>query len=261
MRPETGAPPDLAQWYPERFFADAQEGSRRSAQEIVPLIVEFFHPSSVVDVGCSVGAWLAAFQQYGVTDILGVDGDHVPRKMLQIREDQFLAADLRVPLRLDRRFDLALCLEVAEHLPPECATALVGSLAALAPVVVFSAAIPFQGGTDHLNEQWPAYWVERFGEVHYTALDCLRRRVWQNESVDWWYAQNLLCFVHQQRVQLYAHLAGGPPDPVPALVHPLNYVWKAEELSHATGARRVVSQVVRTLGRLLMERLGKHGGS
>ena len=64
--------------------------------------------------------------------------------------------DLAQPLQIDRRFDLALSLEVAEHLPPECGSEFVQTLTDLSSVILFSAAIPFQGGTDHLNEQWPS---------------------------------------------------------------------------------------------------------
>lgn len=224
----------------------------------MPLILELFQPASVIDVGCGVGAWLAVFRGHGVMDVLGVDGDHVPRKMLQITEEQFLALDLRSPLRLDRRFDLAICLEVAEHLPPECAAVLVGSLAALAPVVVFSAAIPSQGGDDHVNEQWPAYWVERFSDVGYAAVDCLRRRVWQNESVEWWYAQNLLCFVDQEHLKRYPRLDGGPTDPVLALVHPTNYIWKVQATDpKSMSLRQVLPNLPVMLGRALKRRIWK----
>jgi hypothetical protein len=60
--------------------------------------------------------------------------------------------------------------------------------------VLFSAAIPFQGGTGHVNEQWPNYWADLFRNHDYVAIDCIRRRIWDNESVEWWYAQNCLIY-------------------------------------------------------------------
>ena len=65
---------------------------------------------------------------------------------------------------MGRRFDLALCLDVTEHLPRECADPLVTLLTSLAPVVAFSAAIPVQDSYNHVNCQWPAYWF-RLGEL------------------------------------------------------------------------------------------------
>ena len=70
-------------------------------------------------------------------------------------------------------------LEVAEHIPPECADIFVESLTwGLAPVIMFSAAVPGQGGTLHLNEQWPAYWASKFAQHGYVLIDCLRPQLW-----------------------------------------------------------------------------------
>ena len=113
----------------------------------------------------------------------------------RFRKTVSLAGDLAQPLQIDRRFDLALSLEVAEHLPPECGSEFVQTLTDLSSVILFSAAIPFQGGTDHLNEQWPEYWADRFDARGYVPIDCIRRRIWRNEDVEWWYAQNLMFFV------------------------------------------------------------------
>ena len=128
-----------------------------SAKEVVPHILELLRPESVVDVGCGVGSWLAVFREHGIEAFLGVDGAYVDGDLLQIPLEKFLPPDLSKPLQLDRRFDLAVSLEVAEHLPEECAATFVASLVALAPVVAFSAAISHQGGHQNVNEQWPGH--------------------------------------------------------------------------------------------------------
>ena len=111
-----------------------------------------------------------------------------------------IAADSAQPLRLDRRFDLVVTLEVAEHLPKTDASTFVQSLTELGPVVLFSAAIPFQGGENHLNEQWPDYWAHLFHNRGYRAVDCLRKKTWHNDKVEPWYAQNILLFVHPDEI-------------------------------------------------------------
>ncbi len=180
--------------YTNEFYQGHHDVSLRSARAIVPLALGLVQPRSVVDVGCGTGTWLSVFQECGVDDVYGVDGEWVNRKALVIPEDRFLAVDLRRPFQLGRRFDLAVSLEVGEHLPGECARAFVASLTRLAPAVLFSAAIPFQGGADHVNEQWPDYWAERFADEGYAAVDCMRRKVWRDENVEWYYAQNTLMF-------------------------------------------------------------------
>ena len=187
--------------YSNAFFEHISRTARRSAREIVPLVLELVRPTSVIDVGCGLGTWLAEFQAHGVSDVWGVDGDYVHARDLEIPVERFLARDLTRPLRLDRRFDLVLSMEVAEHLPAEYADAFVASLASLGPVILFSAAIPRQDGTHHVNGQWPEYWAARFKVRGFEVIDCLRKQIWNNENVEWWYAQNSFIYANSQAIE------------------------------------------------------------
>jgi len=200
-------------------YADWLSGSLESARVVVPLVVDAVGPRSVVDVGCGIGSWLVAFREAGVEDVLGIDGPWLDAAQLAFPPERFLAADLREPLDAGRRFDLALCLEVAQILPPEAAGRLVRDLVALADVVLFGAAIPGQGGTGHRNEQWPSYWAELFAASGYVASDPLRRRIWNEPGVKWWFAQNLVCFARPEAVARLPELSHAVGVPLP-LVHP-----------------------------------------
>ncbi len=189
--------------YTEDFYGALREGSRRSAREIVPLVLELIQPKSVVDVGCGLGSWLSVFKDLGIGECLGIDGDYVNTDRLEISQEVFQPFALDAPLRLDRTFDLVVSLEVAEHLPAESARTFIASLTDLGFVVLFSAAIPLQGGTNHVNEQWPGYWAQLFQERDYLAIDCLRKKIWNNENVEPWYAQNILVFVRRDRLGHY----------------------------------------------------------
>jgi SAM-dependent methyltransferase len=193
--------------YTDTFYESVTEGSRRSAEEVVPLIMELVNPVSVIDVGCGLGTWLFVFKGHGVNEILVVDGEYIDRDKLQIRPDEFISFDLKFLLQLGRTFDLVVSLEVAEHLPAECADTLIRTLTGLGDMVLFSAAIPFQIGVGHLNEQWPGYWVRLFQRQGFLAIDCLRERIWQNENVEPWYAQNMFFFVRDGRMENYPLLA------------------------------------------------------
>ena len=195
-----------AQGFTTDYFQITQEYRRKSAQEVIPILVDFFHPTSLVDVGCGLGDWLVECKRQGIEDLQGIDGEHIEQSTLYIPPYQFLVADLSKPLRLERQFDLVLSLEVAEHLPSESAEIFVDSLVQLGQVVVFSAAIPSQGGIGHLNEQWPSYWVRHFEKRGYLVVDCLRKKVWENPKVACWYAQNMLLFVHPEALQRYPFL-------------------------------------------------------
>ncbi len=184
--------------YSPRYFNSIQQGSRRSADVIAPLVAKLTQSKSVVDVGCGTGAWAAAFKRLGVAAVLGIDGDYCDRQSLEISPHEFFAADVSQPLALTRIFDLAVCLEVGEHLDARFADQLVANLVSLAPIVLFSAAVPEQGGEHHVNEQWPAYWIDRFASHGYDMLDPFRAALWKNTNIAWWYAQNLLMFIGRE---------------------------------------------------------------
>lgn len=151
---------------------------------------------SVLDVGCGTGTWLKVFQEsYEGIEVLGIDGAYVDRDQLVIDEKNFKPRDLREPFNLQRRFDLVLCLEVAEHLPESCAADLIASLCGHSDRIIFSAAVPGQGGQNHINEQWPAYWRALFEKQGYAMRDAIRPAIWNNREVDVWYRQNMFVYV------------------------------------------------------------------
>jgi SAM-dependent methyltransferase len=203
--------------YNQTFFNDMAGSSESSAAVVVPLLCEMFEPGSVVDVGCGTGEWLAAFQRQGVVDVQGLDGPWVDAAQLSVDANRFQAADLTEPPSLGRRFDLVTSFEVAEHLPERAAAPFVEYLASLGDVVAFSAAIPFQGGTSHLNEQWQDYWSELFAARGFAAFDVVRPKIWLNSGVEFWYRQNLIVYVADERAK---DLPFEPTETVLPLVHP-----------------------------------------
>jgi SAM-dependent methyltransferase len=223
--------------YSSQYFQKISQESRSSAAVVAPVVCTLLNPRSVIDVGCGAGAWLAAFMNAGIHDVLGVDG-FCGTDQLEIPAEKFLQADITQPLPVHRSFDLALCLEVAEHLSPDYAEQLVRTLTGLAPMVLFSAAVPHQGGCHHINEQWPQYWIEQFARQDYVALDLFRRQLWSREPVSWWYAQNLLLFVRAElvnKVPSSRHLADHVRE-IQALVHPrcfLQLAWRNRVLEAA----------------------------
>jgi SAM-dependent methyltransferase len=211
--------------YSTEFFQEYELGSLSSAQRILPIALAFLKPHSMVDVGCGVGTWARAAMDLGITDVVGLDGDYIDRTELHIPVDKFLSRDLRYPLHLDRRFDLAVSMEVAEHLPADLATQFVGELTKLAPAVLFSAAIPFQDGNHHVNNRWPSYWAKLFAQFDFAPFDVVRPQVWRDEGVEPWYAQNTILYLSQE---LAANTTLTPviPNELFDLVHPEMYTAK-----------------------------------
>ena len=185
--------------YSESFYAGQKDLSRSSAEELLPSVIKLVQPRSVIDVGCGVGTWLSVAQEHDL-EILGIDGVWVDRAMLQIPPDRFECMDLTKPINIPRRFDLCLSMEVAEHIPPQCSDSFIASLTKLSPTILFSAAVPMQGGVSHVNEQWPDYWQERFAAHGYATVDCFRRKLWNNPRVAFWYAQNAFLYVKEEHL-------------------------------------------------------------
>ncbi len=214
--------------YSHRFFRDQSPGSLSSAEVLVPLIMELFHPRSVVDVGCGTGTWLSVYRAAGC-EVLGIDGSWVRAEDLSIPATLFRCHDLTQPLRLPQRFDLAMSQEVAEHLPDSAAPTLVESLTKLAPVVVFSAAIPGQTGERHVNCQWADYWVSIFERFGFSCCDALRRRVWDDPRIAVWYRSNVLVFADGERIEQVRRASGCTADDrMFAIVHPEWYSLYAD---------------------------------
>jgi SAM-dependent methyltransferase len=238
--------------FERRDYELQQQRSRLAASVIMPLVLHETGARSVVDIGCGVGTWLAACAELGVTDYFGVDGHHAA-ELLQIPHEQFRAGDLREPLTFDRSYDLAICLEVAEHLPKHVAAPFVQQLTTAAPCVLFSAAIPGQGGTGHINEQWMSYWAALFAQQEYFPVDAIRPRIWDREDVEWWYRQNVLLYVRRDR------LPATYTPPALDMVHPalyLRYRTRLEEAQHRYISGR---EALGILGSSLRHRLSGGG--
>ncbi|HAL92174.1 MAG TPA: hypothetical protein DCM68_04025 [Verrucomicrobia bacterium] len=220
--------------YESYFYSNRYEGTAQAASRILDLVLPRIPPvRSALDVGCGVGAWLSVLQERGVGDIVGIDGAWVDEKLLRIPADKFRRADLSGPLKLERRFDLAISLEVAEHLPASRAQGFVEELAAASDFVLFSAAIPFQGGYHHVNEQWQSYWADLFARRGHAVRDWVRPRLWEDKSIPVWYRENLLLFVAENRLPDLQPAPDSSPDvALPFdLVHPEAYLSKVDPVS------------------------------
>lgn len=217
--------------YSPDFYKMRHQQTIYSAKTILSLVIPML-PSirSGIDIGCGVGTWLSVLKELGVKEIQGIDGDWVDKELLAIPKEHFLIADLTQKIEMNRRFDLAISLEVAEHLPPASARNFIRSLVSLSDFIVFSAAIPFQGGTNHLNEQWPEYWAAIFAENGYMGLDLIRKAIWNDRQIPVWYRQNVLLYIRKERKEDLKNLNQSACFDLPALsvVHPELFVGKNE---------------------------------
>ncbi|HMP74749.1 MAG TPA: methyltransferase domain-containing protein [Kiritimatiellia bacterium] len=184
--------------YDGAFYASFEETSLHSARVLVPLVMDLVKAQSVADVGCGLGVWLSVFREFGASSVMGFDGDYVDRARLRIPPECFRPTELAKAQFVGTTFDLAVSLEVAEHLPPESSTHFVSFLTSLAPVLLFSAAIPEQPGTAHINPRWHSFWHAEFRAKGYRVYDPFRPTLWHNERVSLHYRQNVFLYAKEE---------------------------------------------------------------
>jgi len=163
--------------------------------------MHLYGPESMVDVGCAYGEWLylARTLKPGMK-CLAIDGSYIKHR--EMLEGIFLEADLDKGIpNLPRKYDVGLCLEVAEHLKPMGGRELVKWLCNHTKTIVWSAAIPLQGGVNHINEQWPEYWRREFSKYDFHPSLEIREQIWNNPFIQSYYRQNIITYTRKPTKQ------------------------------------------------------------
>ncbi|MFA7256321.1 MAG: class I SAM-dependent methyltransferase [Kiritimatiellales bacterium] len=183
---------------PKYYQTMVEPYARKSVPQMARSIVETFHPASVVDVGCGSGALLVALRKLGVRRLLGLDAAEAGLDIARARGLDTRKFDIvSDQLLYSACYDVAVSMETAEHLPAAAAEHYVELLCSFAPIVIFTAAHPGQGGIGHLNEQPPEYWKDHFN-TH--GFQCLEKTVadwqplWHSAGVADFYTKNLMIF-------------------------------------------------------------------
>ncbi len=179
-------------WYHERH-----KRTHPSASSILKLINSFYVFESVVDLGCGVGTWLFSAKELGVKTVQGFDGSDIDPNHLMIDTSEFRRFNLNGSFESKATYQLGISLEVAEHINPNSADEYIKLLTSLSPLILFSAAIPGQGGSGHINEQEPSYWIEKFNQQGFELFDIIRPQIWNRSEILPWYKQNCLLFIHK----------------------------------------------------------------
>jgi SAM-dependent methyltransferase len=239
--------------YDKTFYTVQSSGSLQSARLVAPLIYNCFVPRSVCDVGCGVGTWLRAFSELGVVDLVGVDGAWVDRDAFPMDVAKLIPMDLETAFDVGRTFDVAVSLEVAEHLPRTVEQQFISCLVALAPVIVFSAAIPGQGGTNHVNEQRQSHWARLFIAHGYSPYDIVRPKLWDDDRVEPWYRQNTLIYVADAWLREHDRLAQSLSQCQPRwldVVHPTTLEYALSQIEYALSQTPEQAGLVTTLRKI-----------
>lgn len=203
--------------YDKKYYKKHEDGSFQSAKCIIGYINTFYNFKSAVDFGCGMGTWCNVMESFNKEDYLGIDQHDYSSEYMLISQEKYLKYDLCYPLSLSRKYDIAISVEVAEHIDSKYAGIFIGNLCRHSDVILFSAALPNQGGTGHINEQPCSYWKQIFERFKYRAIDCIRPVFWNNKTIEVWYRNNSILYINEQIYNEFIKL-------IPTQIHPLDIV-------------------------------------
>lgn len=214
------------EYYNDAFYEDQAKFSYQSAQIVLKYVFEHLvSATSLLDIGCGTGSWLSAATKLGVKNILGLDSSSSAANKLMIDKKNWKQTDISQPISLHRKFDLAMSMEVAEHINVDLHECFINNLTRHADTIIFSAALPYQGGTGHQSENWPQYWAALFSEKGYDCYDIIRHNIWNNPKIQFWYKQNIFIFAKQSLRSSFNKRNLFHTNNIMSLIHPEMYLW------------------------------------
>jgi hypothetical protein len=218
--------------YPTDWHSEYGQRTALSARKILGYMKQNFTIQSSAEIGCGDGHWTIEAQNIGIGETLGVDGPWTDRTTLKLSDLNFLEHDFSYPFDLKRKFDLAICLEVAEHVRGDAAEPFIDSLTSSSDLQLFGAAVPLQGGAGHINEQWQSWWLKKFTARDFIPFDLVRPVFWSDAEIHYWYRQNIIVYIRSCRSDLIAiarklQLNAFNNCPIVDMVHPEKYITAA----------------------------------
>lgn len=245
--------------YDNNFYETLNKSSEIAALIYIEYLYQFYKPHSVIDVGCGYASWLKACNKFGSSKHTGLDGAWNDGKIVKDLGFNFICEDLDTINFNEEIYDLAISLEVAEHLKPESSENFIEFLTKTSNLVLFSAAFTNQGGTNHINERNPSFWGNLFKDNGYVAFDLFREKFWGDDRVGFWYRQN--CFLYcKKNSDIYHDLISKGLKIIENLdfldcVHPDLYLTKCGEgIGFAAHAKGIVPSFFKAIRRVLTNR-------
>jgi len=170
---------DLDSFYSETYFSNDHVGDN-AIKNYVSYVKEYYKHltgkelSSVFEAGCAGGWFTKEFIKNDI-DIIAIEGSkcgYDASLSKGIPSNRIIRHDLRREIQLNRKFDIACCTEVAEHVETPFSSQLIKTLTDHSDIIWFSFEEP---GTNmahyhHPNEQPAKFWINLFDFYGYKCL-------------------------------------------------------------------------------------------
>jgi len=177
------------------FQFQGSEQSAHTAEAVVKTLLDFIHlPANVLDIGCGIGIWSKTLKDAGVAKTVLIDHPSNKKENLLLNDTEFVNADMNISFPEVYKSDLAVCIEVAEHLKPGRSQAIIDYISQCTDTVLFSAAIPGQGGIGHINLHYADYWETIFAGFGFKKYDIIRPLIIADENIEYFIRQNIFLY-------------------------------------------------------------------
>ena len=156
--------------YDSSFFQSLQK-YRPLYHFLADMMAAHLKPNSSIDWGCGCGFILEKLLGHGISDLIGIEGSAEVKPFIpESLKDKIIIADAL--LYQSGVYDLAISIEVAEHLKKEDSAKFVNTVCSSSSTWIWwSAAQIGQAGTGHINCQSLSFWIDVFKEVGLFEVD------------------------------------------------------------------------------------------
>lgn len=188
--------------YGSDYYIDRdREEAVKDAEQFAEVVLDIYDPTSILELGCGTGTLLYPYLERGI-HVHGVDLSETAKEESALPDSAFEIHDLTQPYTPNQEYDIVICVEVLEHIPPKAADTIVESISSAGDTAIVTAAPPGQGGTHHVNEQPSGYWIEKFEQHGMEYISCQSTRIKNTLELSEisWVQKNLLVFENQHLV-------------------------------------------------------------
>jgi len=201
--------------------ASVYNGTEPNSQTLyLEFLLKLLDIKSICDLGCGPGYWVRAAKRLGIVDALGYDIPLAEGAHRIIEPNELIECDLSERYEFGRRFDLAVTTEVIEHIPQKKEKNFVDNCCRASDFVLFSGAVPYQGGVGHVNEQWLEHWSALFQRNGFHCHDLFREHFWHDSRIQYYYRQNTVLFASEEASSALRERGFNPSQNPKTMIHP-----------------------------------------
>lgn len=230
-------------------FGDIEKRKVNARKVLQPVFGILGVPNSFLDIGGGAGSWCAAAKNLGVQRVRLVDACPPNQVIPELSQEEQVQANLEEGIPNQGQFDLVICIEVIEHLTDHAASRLIKQMTSFSNFILFSAAIPGQGGIGHISERLHEYWHNKFSQFKFDKYDVIRPMLISRSDISSIHRQNLFIYAKKECSHSLADLPQICDDMELIRAEHLKSLYHKEPIDLRTALGSIPNALKRSIGR------------